>query len=221
MDKRLNKELEVCFCRYHLCSNCSNNPLIFVSLFPSAQVDSIIRHAIIGSNTYYAVVIGETWEEEIVHWRRASKVREEIKAMYWLKLAEKYRDLGQLFDLRLELSYSFEKFEEKTKYDELLGEEIHSIILNNARAFMEQNESSEPEEDNINEVVDEETVNENIINEEVVDNVTISDNENNDEIFNEDDENEQIIDIDDFEIEESMDSGLHSNSYEIEYELVD
>ena len=98
------------------------------------------------------MVIGETWEEEIVHWRRASKVREELKTSYWLKLAEKYSDLGQLFDLRLELSYTFEKFEEKTKYDELLGEEIHSIILNNARAFMEQNESSEPEEDNINEV---------------------------------------------------------------------
>ena len=56
---------------------------------------------------------------------------------------------------------------------------------------------------------------------EVVDNVTISDNENNDEIFNEDNENEQISDIDDFEIQESMNSGLHSNSYEIEYELVD
>ena len=80
MDKRLNKELEVCFCRYHLCSNCSINPLIFVSLFPSAQIDFIIRHAVIGSNTYYAVVIGETWKDVKVHWRMASKEIEEVKA---------------------------------------------------------------------------------------------------------------------------------------------
>ena len=55
------------FAIYHD-ADCSNNPLIHMSQFPIAKIIAIIRHTVLGSNTYYGVVVGEKWQNEIEQW---------------------------------------------------------------------------------------------------------------------------------------------------------
>ena len=112
-----SEKVLVCFCKRNDCKNCRNNNLRDVSLFSSAFIGEIVRHAIIRDKYYYAVVVGQPYDNKIISWKNPNEILEDYKYQYHKKMSDQFRK----FNISLkELSYSFKFIDEKSEYDDEL-----------------------------------------------------------------------------------------------------
>ena len=130
----------VCFFNIDQCSDCKDNPIRHIAVFPAAHIGDIIRHAIIGGDVYYAILVGTPIDKNIISWKKAEFISELVKMDYHWKLKRKFRNI---LNPGLSKTYDFVLFEEKTEYpDEILVE----IIRNSSPNSSPSNETESIEE---------------------------------------------------------------------------
>ena len=134
----------VCFCNIDQCSDCQDNPIRHIALFPAAHIGDIIRHAIIGGDVYYAIVVGTPMDKNIISWKKAESISELVKMDYNWKLNRKFRNI---LNPGLSKTYDFITFEEKTEYpEEILVEIIRNSTPNSSPNSSPSNETESIEE---------------------------------------------------------------------------
>ena len=110
--------------------DCQDNPIRHIALFPAAHKGNIIRHAIIGGDVYYALVVGTPMDQNILSWKKAESISELVKMDYHWKLNRNFRNI---LNPGLSKTYEFILFEEKTEYpDEILVEIIRNSSPNSS-----------------------------------------------------------------------------------------